>query len=1054
MSKKSKILLASAAAVVLLATALFLLLPQIVRWSIPRIIEAQTGYRATIETVDLSFATPSVTLGGIALRSKAEGKIMGAVNLLSFAGSWGNPFAGRLISPRLFLVHGVDAQLDLSGQSGGGSADLDYIFGLLFELQTVAIDAKRLDVITPGGHFKMEDVKASIAPPKDRDRKANRALNGSMLLKASGTTGDESPWSADGALSITGEITPEAVASGVAEFNLKSLRTSHAQAEKVTGAFPFSIENKTLRVKSARLETPALRVQSVYEQCHPLALLVDPLQADLTVTKPYSLTAQASVLVDNILSVKIDLSGKVEEEISGTFTMIIPELKDVTSHAAFQEKKDALRCQGVSLAGKASVAGDFHIPTKHGGIGPAGVVWKADCSMESVRAALALPAGSIDITLQDNIQVRGSGDALEMSGDVGFSGLKVRSSSMQVDGGSGRVRFGGDADRIEIKEADAALQAIHLKEQPGVTLKNVKVKGTGLIDMNKQDLRNGSAVISIDGMGPFTASVTSLSPLDATVEARSVSLKNVLDKVSPVSGFFKGWSVDGSLDLSLHAKENLDLSGSVGLKLTTLSDPKGRYAAQNLVAKVTLASSLNAVSSTTTLKAKAGVKQGEALLGSLYLDFGVTPAAANVTVSSTPKGMWINKGKVNLAKGGSVAFHSTKKALFPMKASLGIDSLDEFFTSFVKNSLADAYPVLKEIEVKGKASCELSLQPDFATGRLLLSDASMKMDPTLTVQNFQLDLPLAYSFGKKPLPNAAPRTGRITLGLLETENFQLRNQDLGLRYENNVLTVNPVRFPFADGIVIVSDVALENPYSDNPGVSMLVSLRDIKLGKLQILPPPYELTGTLGCKGLKITGNRSRLRGEGDVSVDLFEGHAKASDFSLEDPLSPFRRLKCSIFFNDIDLEKFTRAFSFGRITGKLDGTIEGLAVSNGQADAFTLNVWSDAVKGVDQTVSFNAVDDIQTISSGTEHKTGLPFGLDRFIGDLSYQKIGIRCVLKNDVFRVNGTVKKDNKEFFVTRGGLTGINVVNMNTNNQISFKDMVERIRRVAEKRELEVK
>jgi hypothetical protein len=58
-----------------------------------------------------------------------------------------------------------------------------------------------------------------------------------------------------------------------------------------------------------------------------------------------------------------------------------------------------------------------------------------------------------------------------------------------------------------------------------------------------------------------------------------------------------------------------------------------------------------------------------------------------------------------------------------------------------------------------------------------------------------------------------------------------------------------------------------------------IALRDINLGSLQLLPPPYELTGILASEGLMITGNKTQLNSAGKVTVDLFEGHAVASDF-------------------------------------------------------------------------------------------------------------------------------------------------------------------------------
>jgi hypothetical protein len=415
----------------------------------------------------------------------------------------------------------------------------------------------------------------------------------------------------------------------------------------------------------------------------------------------------------------------------------------------------------------------------------------------------------------------------------------------------------------------------------------------------------------------------------------------------------------------------------------------------------------------------------------------------------------ISKGTIRLAKAGTARFHSRKNELFPLEVSLVFEDLNQFFTACIQSSLAAAYPILNDIRVQGKAACDLSLQPGSAQGRFRLDEASLTIGSSLNLQDFALDLPWAYSTGeKRPLPNSSPQGGKITIGLLETERFQIRNQEIELHFEPNKFTFDPVRFPLADGIVLVSDAAVENPFSGNPEISLLIGLRDLRLGKLQLLPPPYELTGILACKGLRIAGDKQRLDGTGEVTVDLFGGHAVASDFSMQSPLSRFRRLICNIKFEEVDLEKFTRAFSFGRITGKLNGSLDGLAISNDQADEFTLEAWSVAAKGVPRHVSINAVNDIQTISSGYEYRSSLPFGLDRFIGDLSYEKIGIKCVLKNDVFNINGTIHKDNKEYMVSHAGFAGINVINMNPDNQISFKDMMERIKRVAEKREAEVK
>ena len=52
---------------------------------------------------------------------------------------------------------------------------------------------------------------------------------------------------------------------------------------------------------------------------------------------------------------------------------------------------------------------------------------------------------------------------------------------------------------------------------------------------------------------------------------------------------------------------------------------------------------------------------------------------------------------------------------------------------------------------------------------------------------------------------------------------------------------------------------------------------------------------------------------------------------------------------------------------------------------------------------------------------------------------------LNNDVFTINGTIVENGVEYLVRRSGLSGVDVVNLNPDNRISFKDMIKRIQRI---------
>jgi hypothetical protein len=65
---------------------------------------------------------------------------------------------------------------------------------------------------------------------------------------------------------------------------------------------------------------------------------------------------------------------------------------------------------------------------------------------------------------------------------------------------------------------------------------------------------------------------------------------------------------------------------------------------------------------------------------------------------------------------------------------------------------------------------------------------------------------------------------------------------------------------------------------------------------------------------------------------------------------------------------------------------------------------------------------------------------------EFPYDKIAVQASLENDVFRIGGPLKEGDKVYLVKRGGLSGVNVVNQDPDRQISFKDMMRRIQRVA--------
>jgi len=139
---------------------------------------------------------------------------------------------------------------------------------------------------------------------------------------------------------------------------------------------------------------------------------------------------------------------------------------------------------------------------------------------------------------------------------------------------------------------------------------------------------------------------------------------------------------------------------------------------------------------------------------------------------------------------------------------------------------------------------------------------------------------------------------------------------------------------------------------------------------------------------------------------------------------------------------------TFGKIEGVLKGSIRDFEIAYGQPQRFELLLETVEKKGIPQTISIKAVDNIAQIGGGQSPFMGLAGAFASIFERFPYKKIGIRANLENDMFAINGTIKEDGTEYLVKRRTFSGINIVNQNPDNRISFKDMLKRINRITHK------
>jgi hypothetical protein len=245
--------------------------------------------------------------------------------------------------------------------------------------------------------------------------------------------------------------------------------------------------------------------------------------------------------------------------------------------------------------------------------------------------------------------------------------------------------------------------------------------------------------------------------------------------------------------------------------------------------------------------------------------------------------------------------------------------------------------------------------------------------------------------------------------------------------ERQFRLLEPAQIPVLDGTIELDSFRVRNVGLSTVAFIVDATLRPISVEKLCAAFgwPPF---------GGQVGGVISKLRmREGVVTLgttleaQVFDGDVKVSDLRLEQPFGQWPRLHASIALENLDLELVTRAFSFGRITGRLSGGIEGLELFNWTPVSFQARLYTPPADRSRHRISQRAVENIGSIGGGGAGVTAaLSSGFLRFFDDFNYDRLGISCRLQNEVCHMDGVAPAPNGGYYLVKGqGLPRIDVI-----------------------------
>ncbi len=359
--------------------------------------------------------------------------------------------------------------------------------------------------------------------------------------------------------------------------------------------------------------------------------------------------------------------------------------------------------------------------------------------------------------------------------------------------------------------------------------------------------------------------------------------------------------------------------------------------------------------------------------------------------------------------------------------------------------------------VSGESSLSATLR--LAKGRMRLRGRIETRDGALQAKSLDLavkgvmaDLPFELDTAPPAGPLPAPAVAYVRIGGLSRGNVHLSSLEVPLVSSlNRVDLAQQVDVPLFGGTLSVPRFQAKDLHSGSPSFDFSLHVVHVDLGELSPRASGISFEGFLDATLPSIRYSQRRWTAEGRGRVRAFGGEIAMTDLFGERLFTPARSFGGNVSFKGIDLEKLTKRIPLGRMTGVINGTLKGFRMEYGQPAAFDLTIESDTSAPGPRAISVEAVENLSIVGTGSA-AVGLVLkgGLNRFFKQYPYSRIGIRCVLENDVFSVRGTIHEGGREYLIRKALFRGIDVINQNPGSSISFKDMQERIGRVFRKEE----
>jgi hypothetical protein len=759
------------------------------------------------------------------------------------------------------------------------------------------------------------------------------------------------------------------------------------------------------------------------------------------------------------------LQGKAELSAKFSIDRSNGESKDGLSGILSLDGVEA-EFRGARLRGNTELTGEYRLDRSNGDEKDE---LDASLVLDGVELDGIIAGASLRLGISGRLKATGPSRDPRISADIRTSIGKIVLEKLSVENAA--VHIAGTATRriADISRIDAMLKGIVLDPAPGkrIAFDKITLAGTSRLDLSRKAAVVNVLVSGIPGIAPLvlTGRLGPGAPPAAEfrLESKGLDIPAVRALASSfVPESLTGWDAGGTADVTLEARRPAasrgawSFSGAVSFNQAKFNDPSFTIASEGLDPALKFEGSW-AASEGVSFTGGLDIGRGESLWKTVYVSWSKHPL--KVTLSGrydpgssgveglTARFLFPTIGEVNV----SGSLHVRPAPAYDLKADARL-SLGPLYSLTAEAGSAQANRMSLEGSLGAailarKANDALSIE-----GRLTVTDADIGLLSSKTdLIGITADIPIRY---ESALADAAPQEGPLPEeGFLRIDEFRnpvltLKPVAVSVRVGANAFAVEPFSFELFGGRLELGRTVFRlDPRTGALRGAGSLALRELDIAKFPIPSPQFKLTGKVRADFPRLDIGLREISVSGRGEADVFGGKVVLRDLAVADPFTPGRSISLNVDLLDLDLKKLTDEIPFGEVTGIVRGEIRDLVLSYGQPARFDLRIESVHRKGVPQTFSLKAVDNLTVLSSGQQASAGTgPFWM-RFIRGFRYQMLGIVSTLRNDTFTLNGTIHEGGVEYLVKKPPLFGINVVNRMPDKMISFKEMTGRLKRVGQ-------